>query len=445
MASESSPPPELLICSAGGVGTTMLIRHFRDAGVATNHPMDSDDLKHSVSPPAIPTVTRAIYVFGDPQDAYRSLVRRGFLERQIQKIGARGTPEDPLALRHHYESWMSEESDYPIMFIRYDDLWVKQQDMIDFVGAGVGAVTIPPLPSRTPRHTSSNEPLPTIEGRTLYEDYAALVARLPPLWVRRADRTGAAAIVCLARGHRSWPSYEKNLHTRNLKAHKHFNVYFDYPMFIFNEGTITEEHKQRMRTETPNIHFVDISKWWQDNDDLGGGYKKMCYFYTHFLPNWLHEHNFDFYLRLDDDVFLEDSPNPLDVVAWMQEQSLDYVYGRRKIDSHGETQRSLTAFCADWFAKRNMVAPENIAYNYYNNFSVGRVAFWFRPSVQEFLRDTREGIKRFRWGDSTLQAVALRAFGGERSVIPVIYTHGSHGYRSFSRSGDYLPQHQWDE
>jgi hypothetical protein len=179
--------------------------------------------------------------------------------------------------------------------------------------------------------------------------------------------------------------------------------------------------------------------------DLGGGYKKMCYFYTHFLPNWLHEHNFDFYLRLDDDVFLEDSPNPLDVVAWMQEQSLDYVYGRRKIDSHGETQRSLTAFCADWFAKRNMVAPENIAYNYYNNFSVGRVAFWFRPSVQEFLRDTREGIKRFRWGDSTLQAVALRAFGGERSVIPVMYTHGSHGYRSFSRSGDYLPQHQWDE
>ena len=72
--------PAVLVASSGGVGTTMLLRRLRDRGITTNHPTDADGLKHAQYPPDMPSVTHAIYLFGDPVQAHASLQRRNMLE-----------------------------------------------------------------------------------------------------------------------------------------------------------------------------------------------------------------------------------------------------------------------------------------------------------------------------------------------------------------------------
>jgi len=179
----SRPLPELLIASTGGVGTTMLLTHYYQVvGILTNDAMDNDKLKHSVVPPELDSIQCALYIFGDPQDVYKSLERRGFLEDTIKKIAKENaTTDDPLALKSHFQNWQQLPTKYPIMFLKYNSLWEKQTEINEYLQTCFDrTLYIPPLPKRRERK-SAHTPLP----KNLYHEYAKTVQNLPDLWIRQ--------------------------------------------------------------------------------------------------------------------------------------------------------------------------------------------------------------------------------------------------------------------
>jgi len=434
--------PDVLVCSAGGVATTMLLRHFSNNGILTNDPMDLDALKHSTTPPELKTIKKAVYVFGNPQSAYQSLVRRNFLERQKKKTsGDWSSYRDPLGFEGHFESWMSHRSNYPILFVKYDDIWKNERNINKFLELDVNTE----LPKKVNRKSTKVD-LPIIDGKPIYEDFSVKVENLPSIWIRKPDVFGIkllvekrkAAVVGLMRGHKLWEKYEKLLAKRNTLMHTNFNKVFNYPVIIFNEDTISKEHQEKMKSLTPNIQFVNIKKWW-DKNEIGGGYKRMCLFNCSYLQRYLYKKGYDYYLRLDDDVFLQESFDTVDLFGWMKENDIDYVYSRRKIDSHKKTQKTLSDFCLDYFQKD--VKPH---YNYYNNLHASNTKFWNREDVIRFVDSCKAGIGENRWGDSSVQSAAIRGFGAKTSEVKVKYSHLSHGYTSFTRKGDQISRHEWN-
>lgn len=75
----SSEEPKLLVSSMGGVGSTMLMEFLAATGARVNGPHGViNPLKHAVAPPLLPSIERAIFVFGCPHDSLLSLFRRGY-------------------------------------------------------------------------------------------------------------------------------------------------------------------------------------------------------------------------------------------------------------------------------------------------------------------------------------------------------------------------------
>ena len=82
-----------------------------------------------------------------------------------------------------------------------------------------------------------------------------------------------------------------------------------------------------------------------------------------------------------------------------------------------------------------------VCFNFYNNFHIGRVDFFLRPDVQHYLRAANASghILSHRWGDSTIQAYAVRLFMSPSVIVQVpdfSYVHGSHADRVVSTFGD---------
>jgi hypothetical protein len=80
-------------------------------------------------------------------------------------------------------------------------------------------------------------------------------------------------------------------------------------------------------------------------------------------------------------------------------------------------------------------------FNFYNNWHIGKVQFFNRPDVMHFLKEVnRSGyIYSRRWGDSTIQAYAIRLFSNPSLLLQApnfTYIHGSHGHKVISTFGD---------
>ena len=172
--------PAVLVASSGGVGTTMLLRRLRDRGITTNHPTDADGLKHAQYPPDMPSVTHAIYLFGDPVQAHASLQRRNMLEKQSKKLGGTNLGDDPLGLEAHLENWRTADAAYPILFVRYERLWDLEKTLGEFLGVGAGL-----LPEKRERKTNGT-------ALHLYSHFRRKLATIPDQWIKPADSTADA-------------------------------------------------------------------------------------------------------------------------------------------------------------------------------------------------------------------------------------------------------------
>jgi hypothetical protein len=148
---------QVLVVSPGGVGTTMMLEHLQRF-VRVNDPFDRDGLKHLPRPPKFRSEqTRTIFLFGQPDDIFDSLNRRGWVEGLGSLFGSfatvlsgpRGKRERfAAALARQREAWSAHRG--AIMFIDYGELWDRLPELERFLELEVTDFlrTFPPRRSR---------------------------------------------------------------------------------------------------------------------------------------------------------------------------------------------------------------------------------------------------------------------------------------------------------
>lgn len=145
--------------------------------------------------------------------------------------------------------------------------------------------------------------------------------------------------------------------------------------------------------------------------------------------------SFDYYMRCDTDCILKDMK--YDVFSWTVRNGVEYGYAIRKLEAHGPTKQTLPIWTQKYMERCDMKPsalmdrPLSVCFNFYNNFHIGKVSFFRRPDVQHFLLAVNASghILADRWGDSTIQAYAVRLFMKPEHIrmLPnITYVHGSH-------------------
>lgn len=99
---------------------------------------------------------RVVYIFSDPVDVVLSLLRlhdelgEEWMQMHYEHLRAQYgefgkiIDEDQLGLERHLDSWLNEKR-FPVAFVRYNDLWQRQNELSDFLGV---AIQLPPYKER---------------------------------------------------------------------------------------------------------------------------------------------------------------------------------------------------------------------------------------------------------------------------------------------------------
>ncbi|CAM9783912.1 unnamed protein product, partial [Ectocarpus fasciculatus] len=159
----------------------------------------------------------------------------------------------------------------------------------------------------------------------------------------------------------------------------------------------------------------------------------MCKFFALDIYDYLN--GYDYYLRCDHDCYVEKVE--YDLLEYVQTKDVQYGFTLRKLEAHGPTKKTLPTWTSK-YNKRCAISPTAVmdkpfsaCFNFYNNFHVGNVHFFRRPDVQHFLKAANSSghFQSHRWGDSTVQAYAVRNFMQPtkiRQLPDMVYIHGSH-------------------
>ena len=144
---------------------------------------------------------------------------------------------------------------------------------------------------------------------------------------------------------------------------------------------------------------------------------------------------YDYYMRVDSDCTIR--VMNYDILTWARNAQVEYGFAMRKIEAHAATRAQLPEFAKNYLAKCEIMptAPMDhdlsTCFNFYNNWHIGKVSFFNRPDVRHFLESVNASgrILSDRWGDSTIQAYAVRLFMEPKHIVQVpefVYVHGSH-------------------
>lgn len=250
------------------------------------------------------------------------------------------------------------------------------------------------------------------------------------------------AIVALARPGRS------DLQTRNTKLVKMLKPYtknHSISILIFSEHKFSPSSIQEWSNTFrgfSGVKFVNTAdRGFQQGERYG--YKYMCKFFAYDMYDYLQE--YDYYMRVDTDVYVQSIK--YDVFDWVERNKVEYGYLIRKLEAHGPTRQTLPLWVAKYQSRCDlrtaspMDRPLTVCFNFYNNWHIGSVHFFRRPDVQHFLSSVNASgnILAHRWGDSTIQAYAVRIFmhpSALRRIPNLEYVHGSHGSKLVSSVGD---------
>lgn len=135
---------DVVICSPGGVATTMLLEHVA-CFLRTNAQNDADTLKHVPRPELILSDPKfqgqMIYVYGEVDSIVASIERRCFVRIQGAKLGSMSAVLFPKsASRNAFAKAVSDQietflscKDQRLMTMRFEDLWESSERLADFL------------------------------------------------------------------------------------------------------------------------------------------------------------------------------------------------------------------------------------------------------------------------------------------------------------------------
>ena len=197
---------EVLIVSAGGVGTTFLMEAIGKYK-KTNTAIKIDGYKHLPIPPiSFNKQLKVIYVFGDPILASISLFRREYHHTQshwVQKyhdsdyIIPQNMTIDQYAqkekdghlFKQHLNNWLEKYPIYPTMFVKYEELYDSLEAIATFL-------ELPPsflanFPKKKTRKSSIDDlSKETIKGlQNIHSSYQKEVKELPSFFKNKVIQT----------------------------------------------------------------------------------------------------------------------------------------------------------------------------------------------------------------------------------------------------------------
>jgi hypothetical protein len=164
---------DVLVTSAGGVGTSFLINTLvNEFGLSVNDETNGDDLKHHPWPPSPDLrdidIKSAIFVYDDPVDAVASLYRRGFAGPQAAIISNRNCKANDFPqsmaefirkggnlfpFREFYLNWLHQPTAFPVAFVRLSDLWDHLPELCAFLNQPIKQC-IQAFPPKKPRKST---------------------------------------------------------------------------------------------------------------------------------------------------------------------------------------------------------------------------------------------------------------------------------------------------
>lgn len=252
------------------------------------------------------------------------------------------------------------------------------------------------------------------------------------------------AIVALAKPNRADIDQRNSLLIKKLAPFSHHH---NITVIFFSEKTFPPSVVTAWTRRFKGVAHVRVI----DTSGLGFnlperyGYKYMCKFFSLDLYDHLQRDGYDYYMRCDTDCYL--TRVDYDILRWVEESGVEFGFSLRKLEAHKPTAQTLPLFTKQ-YVDRCSIAPTAVmdvplatCFNFYNNWHIGKVSFFARPDVRHFLEAVNGsgGILAHRWGDSTIQAYAVRLFMDPSRIAQVpnfTYVHGSHGNKLVSTFGD---------
>jgi hypothetical protein len=200
-------PHTIQVTSFGGSGTTMLLEFLRREGVNVSRDYDWGIWKHLPSPPnknqyVIPDQFRAVYLFSDPAVALASVFERRLqkwhaIRMQSESLWPQGFEinneltwsnwgmedylrinRDCFGLERQFVAWTTgsyRTHGYPIMLLKYEQLWENLTRLGDFVGLTQDQISR--FPQKQERKTTASGSASVSDAlRLLYADLRRAVA-----------------------------------------------------------------------------------------------------------------------------------------------------------------------------------------------------------------------------------------------------------------------------
>jgi hypothetical protein len=226
---------------------------------------------------------------------------------------------------------------------------------------------------------------------------------------------------------------------KSIKNHVISKFPYDHLVFEDADG-IRGSVASQVCDIIPNARFINV--WDNPTDNLKEshkagsviGYNGMCLFYAMEMLHYLKD--YDYYVRLDADCQLH---SDLNIDNFINNGDI-FGHSHKMLDNHKPTKLTLLPAIKEYIDgnKINTLCSEKEinCWNYYNNFHITKLDFWRQKEVTDFLEYiyNQGGIRDHRWGDSTIQANAVRMFCPKEKIIQLNdlkYRHDSHRWQNF--------------
>ena len=191
----------ILICSAGGVGTTSFIK-WAGRYSTVNSYGNKDGLKHSVHPPERKGIEKAVYLFTrKPEEAAVSLVKR-FNESHIRKLTGEnlilrdyrkllGYNRDLFDFESVFKNWFYSATSYDILFLNYDTMWYYVKDVAEFLEFPEEAIIeFPKFKKRNSAKLLEQEQQLYYHLNSIYNKFKYFLYDLPDFYVKDGGLNG---------------------------------------------------------------------------------------------------------------------------------------------------------------------------------------------------------------------------------------------------------------
>jgi len=244
--------------------------------------------------------------------------------------------------------------------------------------------------------------------------------------------------LCLNRDIQKWWTDRLN-GIKNIKS----KYSIDMKLFVDQDGSTTKSMLEIIGNETEVIDIrkiptTELRKLPRFQQGFNIGYKGMCLFYSSEFIHYLKE--YDYGIRLDADSIVQSN---FEIDEFIESGKL-YGYVRDKRDSHRETCETLPDAIKSYVRTNNVPIKckesEINCWNFYNNFNISKLSLWRSTEYVRFMNFINKdgGIQRHRWGDSTIQANAVKMFCDKSQIqkFDFAYEHRSHGYKNYDEVSD---------